>query len=138
MIRSQVKENTTYTEISNLFKQNVQEALRRLLKRNVRLFFSKHCKTRMNDAELEVDSIKTSSTGLFPKKRERYPTNQKGDFYGILQFSDPSFIVNYNCRKRSLILLSSVIILTKGQRLSLRKCVMDTRYRLERQLSQLV
>ena len=55
VIRSQVKENRTYADISNLFKQNFPEVRRGFSERNVRLFCSKHGTTKMND--VEVDAI---------------------------------------------------------------------------------
>ena len=55
VIRSQVKENRTYSDINNLFKQNFPEVRRGFSERNVGLFCSKHGTTKMND--VEVDAI---------------------------------------------------------------------------------
>ena len=55
VIRSQVKANRTYKEISNLYKQNFLEVRRGFSERNLRLFCSKHEITKMN--ETEVDAI---------------------------------------------------------------------------------
>ena len=54
VIRRQVKANRTYTEISNLFKQNFPEVRRGFSERNLRLFCSKHGITKMNDAEVDA------------------------------------------------------------------------------------
>ena len=50
-----MKENRTYAEIGNLFKQNFAQVKRGFSERNVRLFCSKHGITKMND--VEVDAI---------------------------------------------------------------------------------
>ena len=54
VIRSQVKANKTFTEISSLFKQNLPEVRRGFSERNMRLFCSKHGITKMNDAEVDA------------------------------------------------------------------------------------
>ena len=54
VIRSQVKANRTYTEISNLFKQNFPEVRRGFSERNLRLFCSKHGITKMSDVEIDA------------------------------------------------------------------------------------
>ena len=54
VIRRQVKANRTYTETSNLFKQNFPEVRRGFSERNLRLFCSKHGITKMNDAEVDA------------------------------------------------------------------------------------
>ena len=54
VIRSQVKANKTFTEISNLFEQNFPEVRRGFSERNMRLFCSKHGITKMNDAEVDA------------------------------------------------------------------------------------
>lgn len=54
IIRSEVKANITYIEISNLFKQNFPEVRRGFSERNLRLFCSKHGITKMNDAEVDA------------------------------------------------------------------------------------
>ena len=55
VIRSQVKKaNRTYTEISNLFKQNFPEVRRGFSERNLRLFCSKHGITKMSGVEIDA------------------------------------------------------------------------------------
>ena len=54
VIRRQVKANRTYTEISNLFKQNFPEVRRGFSERNLRLFCSKNGITKMNGAEVDA------------------------------------------------------------------------------------
>ena len=54
VIRSQVKENRTYADISNLLMQNFPEVRRGFSERNARLFCSKHGTTKMNDGEVDA------------------------------------------------------------------------------------
>ena len=54
VMRSQVKANRTYTEISNLFKQIFPQVRRGSSERNLRLFCSKYGITKMNDAEVDA------------------------------------------------------------------------------------
>jgi len=54
VIRSQVKANRTYKEISNLFKQSFLEVRRGFSERNLRSFCSKHEITKMNETEIDA------------------------------------------------------------------------------------
>ena len=66
-----MKENRTYAENGNLFKQNFAQVKRGFSERNVHLFCSKHGITKMND--VEVDAIiqdcvsEVSSHFIWPK-----------------------------------------------------------------------
>ena len=54
VIRSQIKANKTYKEISNLFKQRFPEVRRGFSERNLRLFCSKHGISKLNKAEIDA------------------------------------------------------------------------------------
>ena len=50
VIRSQIKVNKTYKEISNLFMQRFPEVRRGFSERNLRIFCSKHGISKLNEA----------------------------------------------------------------------------------------
>ena len=54
VIRSQIKANKTYKEISNLFKQRFPEVRSVFSERNLRLFCSKHGISKLNEAEIDA------------------------------------------------------------------------------------
>ena len=54
VIRSQIKANKKYKEISNLFKQRFPEVRRGFSERNLRLFCSKHGISKLNEAEIDA------------------------------------------------------------------------------------
>ena len=54
VIRSQIKANKTYKEISNLFMQRFPEVRRGFSERNLRLFCSKHGISKLNEAEIDA------------------------------------------------------------------------------------